>query len=476
MIAVLYAAAMAVLVLYGVNLLWLSLLHARQDRRRVREHTSASVNGSWPYVTVQIPLYNESLVARRVIEACAALDYPRSKLQIQVLDDSTDETVSIAAREVMRWQAQGLDIEHVSRKHRQGFKAGALANGLRTAKGTLIAVFDADFLPPHNFLLRLVPEFQDARIGMVQARWGHLNAADSLLTRVQACALDVHFALEQVARNSSGYFMNFNGTAGIWRAACIAEAGGWQGDTLAEDIDLSYRAQLKGWNFKFVQQFEAPAELPISMGALRTQQFRWAKGTAEAARKLLGHLWRSPQRLGIKLQATLHLTAHAVFPCLALAALLHAPLVLLEETGHGPGAVYFGCMGIGLAGLLGFFLAQSLAQRALYPDWLRRILFFPIFMAGTMALAASNSRALWQALRRYSTPFVRTPKVSANRLKVYRVPRATIIIAVEAVFAAYSILGLAWIIIEGIWPAAVFQTFFAMAFVFVTLYNVRELR
>ena len=476
MIAVLYAAAMAVLVLYGVNLLWLSFSYARQDRWRLREEPAASVNGSWPSITVQIPLYNESLVARRIIAACAAQNYPRSRLQIQVLDDSSDKTSSIVAREVSHWQAQGLDIDHVRRPHRQGFKAGALANGLRTAKGSLIAVFDADFVPLPDFLLRMAPLFRDANVGMVQARWGHLNEQDSILTRVQAAALDAHFALEQVARSASGYFMNFNGTAGIWRSACIADAGGWQSDTLAEDIDLSYRAQLKGWKFRFVRDLEAPAELPTSMGALRAQQFRWTKGTAEAARKLLGCLWNSSEPFGTKLQGTLHLTAHAVFPCLALAALLHAPLLLLEESGRGPGSVYFGCMGIGLAGLLGFFLAQLLAQRALYPDWPRRIRFFPIFMAGTMALAVSNSRAIWQALRRHATPFERTPKVSGGNDRLYRAPRAKFVMVVEVAFAAYCVAGLAWISIEGIWAAAVFQAFFATAFTFVTLYNVREFR
>ena len=472
MIAAMYAAAMSVLVLYGVNLLWLSLQRARHDTLldRLPEHNTPGQ--PLPWVTVQIPLFNEPLVARRVIDACAELDYPN--LEIQVLDDSTDHTTDVVAEAVRHWQAREIFIEHIQRSRRIGYKAGALQNGLTTARGTLVAVFDADFVPNPGFLTRLVPRFEDPQVGMVQARWGHLNAERSMLTRVQAWALDAHFALEQEARQAAGYFINFNGTAGLWRVSCIRDAGGWQGDTLAEDVDLSYRAQLKGWKFLFVSDVEAPAELPATMSALRTQQFRWTKGTTEAAYKLLGTLWQSSAALGAKIAGTLHLTSHVVYPALVLVTLLHAPLSLLEERGNGPGAVYFAILSLGLVGLLGFFLAQVFAQRALYPDWPRRIRYFPVFMAGSMALAISNSRALWQALRRRPTPFERTPKASMSHGLHYQTKRAPFIATLEGLLSVYCIVGLIAMGFEYIWLSMAFQAVFTFAFMAMTYYNVIE--
>lgn len=472
MIAALYAAAMSVLVLYGVNLLWLSLQRARYDTFLDRHPEPHRPEQPLPWVTVQIPLFNEPLVARRVIDACAELDYPN--LEIQVLDDSTDHTTEVVAEAVRHWQTREICIEHVHRSSRTGYKAGALQNGLVTARGTLVAVFDADFVPNPDFLRRLVPRFEDPQVGMVQARWGHLNANRSMLTRVQAWSLDAHFALEQEARQAAGYFINFNGTAGLWRVACIREAGGWHGDTLAEDVDLSYRAQLKGWKFMFVSGVEAPAELPATMSALRTQQFRWTKGTTEAALKLLGVLWRSTATIQTKIAGTLHLTSHIVYPALVIVALLHAPLSLLEEGGNGPGAVYFAVLSLGLVGLLGFFLAQVFAQRALYPDWPRRIRYFPVFMAGSMALAISNSRALWQALRRRATPFERTPKASRSHGVHHETKRAPMMAILEGLLSVYCIAGLIAMALEYIWLSMAFQAVFAFAFMAMTYYNVIE--
>ena len=472
MIAVVYAAAMAVLVLYGVNLLWLSIQRAKHNSLRARESRQEVLTNDLPLVTVQIPLYNEALVAKRVIDACAVLEYPR--LEIQVLDDSTDHTVEVVGHAVAHWQSSGLDIVHIRRPERMGFKAGALQAGLASAKGSLVAIFDADFVPNPDFLRHLVPIFRDSRVGMVQARWGHLNADLSVLTRVQSWALDAHFAVEQASRQAAGYFMNFNGTAGMWRVSCIQDAGGWHGDTLAEDVDLSYRAQFKGWRFVYTPEVEAPAELPASLGALRTQQFRWAKGTAEAARKLISRLWRARIDIGVKVQGTLHLTAHIVYPALLVVVLLHAPLSLLEERGSGPGTVYFAVLSTGLIGLLGFFLAQLFAQRTLYPDWLRRIVFFPVFMAGSMAMAASNTKALFQALLKRPTPFERTPKAPLTRSPYYRSQTAPVTAMVEAVLAVYCICGLIAMGMEYIWLAMAFQVVFTVAFVAITCYNVIE--
>lgn len=472
MIAVLYAAAMSVLILYGVHLLWLSIQRARKDTLQQRLCDRSTHKQDLPWVTVQIPLFNEAMVARRVIDACAKLDYPR--MDIQVLDDSMDETTEVVADAVQYWELEGVNIKHIRRSHRMGFKAGALQEGLMSARGTLIAIFDADFVPNPDFLQRLVPYFEDPRMGMVQARWAHLNAEASMLTRIQAWALDAHFALEQEARQSAGYFINFNGTAGLWRADCIQDAGGWQGDTLAEDLDLSYRAQLKGWQFLFLSGVEAPAELPASLSALRTQQFRWTKGTAEAVRKLLGKLWRSACPLAIKIEGSLHLTAHFVYPALVLVALLHAPLSLLEAGGNGPGTAYFAILSLGLFGLLGFFLAQVFAQRALYPDWLRRVQWFPAFMAGSMALAISNSKALWQALIRRTTPFERTPKAPQYVKPHYNSQRAPLTAALESLLAVYCMAGLVAMGLEYIWVPMAFQAIFAFAYISVTYYNMLE--
>jgi len=470
MIATLYAIAIAVLLVYGGNLLWLSIQHVRHERLLSGPVPDPDAlptpDPSWPVVTVQLPFYNEADVAARLIDACAQFDYPSSRLEIQVLDDSTDATTERVAQRVAYWQAQGIDITHVHRSDRTGYKAGALQNGLRLARGELIAVFDADFLPPPDFLRRMVPHFDAPDIGMVQARWGHLNAEASTLTRMQAFGLDAHFAVEQAARQDADCFINFNGTAGVWRRACIEDAGGWAADTLTEDLDLSYRAQLRGWRFRFRPEVEATAELPMSMNAFRTQQFRWAKGAVETARKLLGPLWSSAEPLRVKLEGTLHLTAHFAFPFILLAALTHAPLLGLKHIGRGPGDAYFALMSLGLVGFVGFFLAQCYAQRALYPDWSRRLLRFPLFMAGSIGLALSNTYALWEGLWGQSSAFTRTPKTGATHwwASQYTSAKLSPVVWGEVLLALYSFVGLVGTIALGEWAAVPFQALFAGGF------------
>ena len=484
MLAALYAIAIAVMTAYGLNLLWLALHHIRLGRRHPSRSSSTLASGSsWPTVTVQLPLYNEAYVAERLIDACAALEYPRSQLEIQVLDDSTDETTSLVARRVAHWQARGLSITHIHRSDRTGFKAGALQNGLRLASGKLVAIFDADFIPPADFLQRMVPYLDDPEVGMAQARWGHLNAEASLLTHLQSIGLDAHFAIEQYVRSRTGCFINFNGTAGLWRRRCIEDAGGWQTDTLTEDLDLSYRAQLRGWRFRYVPEVEVPAELPASMNALRTQQFRWTKGAVETARKMLGRLWRSPQPLRIKVEGTFHLTAHFTFPFVLLAALLHAPLLLLEALGSGPGPLYFAGMSLGLSGFAGFTLSQILAQRALYPDWVQRLRALPLFAAGSMGLSLSNTYAVWQALRGQRSPFIRTPKHNSDEaatgesvrrehryLKQWLPP----VTWLEAFMALYCATGFVLLLAVGEWAALPFQALFAVGFGLVAASSIRQ--
>lgn len=502
MLATLYAIATAVLTVYGMNLLWLAIKYVLACRLRDGDVPGPGdlpdMAGPWPEVTVQLPLYNEALVAERLIDACATLRYPAELLEIQVLDDSTDETCAIVAERVGYWRKQGIDIKHVRRPERTGYKAGALAHGLALARGEFIAIFDADFIPPVEFLKHMLPRFDRPEIGMVQGRWGHINADDSLLTRIQAFGLDAHFAIEQFVRNRAGYFMNFNGTAGIWRRSCIEDGGNWSSDTLAEDLDLSYRAQLKGWQFRYIPDMEVPAELPADMQALRSQQFRWTKGAAEAAIKLFRKLWASGQPRGVKIEGTFQLTAHFVFPFILLAALLHTPLLMLKHFGvEGPGELYFAFLGLGLAGFAGFMLAQLFAQRELYPNWLRRVFFFPLFMAGTMGMALSNTQALFQALRGKKTAFIRTPKYStANVSSSVAVPvlnpaglapntgtgkrdrkkkRISPVMLLEALLALYCFAGLGFVIWYGEWVAVPFQALFALGFGLVTLYNLKYL-
>ena len=494
MIAVLYAVAIAGLLLYGGHWGWLALVHARLERLQdghaatERNRPSGPPIDEWPVVTVQLPLYNEADVVQRLVDACARLRYPKDRLEIQILDDSTDETTDRARERAAYWKQRGLDVCLVHRTDRSGYKAGALKNGLRLARGDLIAVFDADFLPPPDFLRRAVPVLlaEDDR-GMVQARWSHLNAEHSLLTKAQSFGLDAHFAIEQASRQAAGCFLNFNGTAGLWRRRCIADAGGWQTDTLTEDLDLSYRAQLNGWRLHYLPAPEVPAELPAQLSALRAQQKRWAKGAIETAKKLLRPLWRSAQPLRVKAAGTVHLTAHLAYPLVLLAALTHPVLVWFKSNGAGPGPLYFSALSVGMLGFAGVFLAHLFAQRALYPDWGRRmVLRFPLFMAGTVGLAFSNTWAVLQALWGRRTPFVRTPKTGAapttapetsspwwkaryatEALTQNRFVQGRRAVWGESVLAVYSFGGLVAIIAAGEWAAIPFQTLFATGFLLV---------
>ncbi len=483
--AALYAIALGVITLLGLNHFWLSWRFARTRRLiegPVPEERPAEEPAEWPRITVQIPLYNEALVADRVIAACARLDYPASRLEIQVLDDSTDETVKVAADSVRFWRRQGINMVHLHRTHRRGYKAGALADGLRVARGEFIAMFDADFVPPRNFLRTLIGRFQPADVGLVQARWGHLNDGAGLLTRLQGFGLDAHFAVEQESRTASGYPAGFNGTAGIWRRACIDDAGGWSADTLTEDLDLSYRAQLKGWRMVYVTDLVVPAELPIEMGGFRAQQHRWTKGAVQTAMKLAGSVARSDHSAAFRMQGLIHLTANAGFPFVLVVALLHAPLAYQKAVGTGPGEAYFALLGVGIAGFGGFFAAHLTAQRALYPDWGRRMWRFPILLAASLGMALSNTLAVVEALARRSSPFVRTPKfnsvdtteASAWWRTAYAGSSLKPAVFLEALMALYTTAGLAVLVSSGAWGAIPFQLVFALGFWLVFGFSVRD--
>jgi len=307
---IVYTAILLLVCLYGLHRYQLVHLYYKYRRNTPQLHACFR---ELPVVTIQLPMFNEQAVARRIIDASCRIDYPRDRLHIQVLDDSTDDTVRIAAQAVAEWRARGFDIEYIHRDDRIGFKAGALANGLKTARGQFVLIFDADFVPPPQIIRETIHYFTDPRVGMVQARWEHLNRDLSLLTRSQAILLDGHFVIEHAARNRSGRFMSFNGTAGLWRRTCIEDAGGWQHDTLTEDLALSYRAQMKGWKFLFLPDLTSPAELPPDMEAFKQQQYRWAKGGAQTCRKLLPTILRSNLPKRIKMEAFFHLTSCTVY-------------------------------------------------------------------------------------------------------------------------------------------------------------------
>ncbi len=403
----------------------------------------------WPRVTVQLPVYNELHVVARVIDAAAALDYPADRLHIQVLDDSTDESLAVAAARVAHHRAHGLRISHLRRPTRQGYKAGALAHGLAETNGEFIAIFDADFIPEPDFLRRIIPHFTGPEIGMVQTRWGHLNENDSLLTRLQAFGLNAHFLVEQVGRQAGGHFLNFNGTGGVWRRTCIEDAGGWHADTLTEDLDLSYRAQLRGWRFRYLPQVVAPAELPAHLAALKSQQHRWNKGAAETARKHLGRVWRTPALpLATRLHATFHLLNSSVFAVILLMALLSVPLVLVRA--HRPGfelVFRLASLFVGtLVPLTGYYYVAWRRSAPAAGQWFGPT--FILFISLSMGLALHNARAVVQGLRRRTSPFVRTPKLGTKGAgptssRRYRLPATSQLPLAEALLTLYFLVGLA---------------------------------
>ena len=365
--------------------------------------------GPPPVVTVQLPVFNESRVVERLIDAAASLEYPAGRLEIQVLDDSTDETRTRAAAVVARYRSRGLDIHHLVRERRTGYKAGALEAGLARARGELVAVFDADFVPPTDFLLRLVPHFADRRVGMVQAPWGHLNRGRSPLTAAQATLLDSHFMVEQSARMRAGLFFNFNGTAGLWRRACIEDAGGWSHDTLTEDLDLSYRAQLQGWRFVFREGVEAPAELPTDMEALKSQQRRWVKGSIQTARKLLPRVWRAPLPARVKIEALFHLTSNVAYPLALGLALLLLPVLLAPSflTAGIAWAIQIGIVALGLVPVCWFL---AVGRRATGGGVLQVVGDVPVALLLGIGLSVNNARAVIEGFGRRVGDWERTPK------------------------------------------------------------------
>ncbi|MDF1611127.1 MAG: glycosyltransferase [Stygiobacter sp.] len=432
-----------------------------------------------PMVTIQLPMYNELYVVERLINAVCDLDYPKEKLEIQVLDDSTDETVELVAKIVKEKQALGYDIQHIRRENRTGFKAGALKEGLKSAKGKYVAIFDADFIPKKNFLRYTLPYFTDEKIGLVQTRWEHLNEDYSILTKIQALALNGHFVIEQTVRNKAGFFIQFNGTGGVWLKECIEDAGNWHADTLTEDLDLSYRAQLKGWKFIYLRDFTTPAELPVEMNALKAQQFRWTKGAIETSKKLLPMVWKSKIPLRVKLQATFNLTNNFVFPFTLLAAILNVPLIFIKNAG--PYWNFFNFMAIFVIAFISTFLFYLFAQKDVYEDWRKRIALFPLFMAGSMGFTLNNTRAVIEGLMSRKSEFVRTPKYKVEKksdtveknkyLAKTKIQPSTYI---ELLLAAYCFIGVSAAVYFMEIAAIPFQFMFFFGFATVSFMSLRQ--
>ena len=403
-----YFIVMTVLAGYGIHRYALVYMYYRNRKNRTTEPMTHF--DELPRVTVQLPIYNEQFVVDRLVDAICRLEYPKDKLDIQLLDDSTDETRSVAEGVVERYAALGHPITYIHRTNREGFKAGALQNGMQTCNGEFIAIFDADFVPPEDWLLRVIHHFAQPKIGMVQTRWTHLNRNYSFLTEVEAILLDGHFILEHGGRSRSNVFFNFNGTAGMWRRQAIEEAGGWQHDTLTEDTDLSYRAQLKGWQFKYVQDIECPAELPIEMTAFKTQQARWAKGLIQTSKKVLPMVFRSDARWRIKMEAWYHLTANISYPLMIVLSVLLLPAMIIRSFGG-----WFQMLLIDLPlFLVSTFSISSfylVSQKELFPKkWPRAFLYLPFLMSLGIGLTITNTRAVMEALFGIQSSFKRTPK------------------------------------------------------------------
>jgi cellulose synthase/poly-beta-1,6-N-acetylglucosamine synthase-like glycosyltransferase len=460
-----YFGILGLLSVYGIYRYRLVYLFLRY-RRHTPQPKGRFAPGRLPRVTVQLPLFNEMYVAERLIHAVTELDYPRELLEIQVLDDSTDQTVEIASRAVDKYFAQGFDISYHHRAERAGFKAGALEAGLKKSSGELVLIFDADFVPRADCIRRIVDYFTDERVGMVQMRWSHINADYSLLTKVQAIMLDGHFVIEQTARNRAGGFFNFNGTAGMWRREAIEWSGGWQHDTLAEDTDVSYRAQLMGWRFVYLMDDDVPAELPVEISAFKSQQKRWAKGVIQVGIKLLGRMWGDPRLpLRAKLEQFFRLTGNLAAPLVIVLALINLPILIVR---YNQGLFHLFLLDVPILtfSTVSVIVYYLVTQWHLHPKtWKRSIKYIPFVMSMGIALTFSNARAVLEAILGVKTPFVRTPKYKVEQatdktwVKKSYVPRRINFPWLEFFFAVYFLFT--------IWYAIDSQTFGTIPFLLI---------
>ena len=462
-----YYGVLTLLAVYGAHR---GLMIHLYYRHRGQAPRPAGDLSTLPRVTVQLPIYNEVYVVERLIEAVAAIDYPLALLEIQVLDDSTDETRELARRTAARLRERGFDIAHLPRPHREGFKAGALQEGLRVSHGEYVLIFDADFVPQPDILRVCLPHFSDPGVGMVQARWDHLNRDFSLLTRIQSILLDGHFVIEHTARHRSGRFFNFNGTAGIWRRACLEDAGGWQADTLTEDLDISYRAQLRGWRFVYLKDCIAPAEVPVDMNGFKSQQHRWTKGSIQTGRKILPAIFRSDLSWKIKAEAFFHLTNNVSYLLVLCLALLMVPAIVIRDRIGWQKLIvldfplFFGAT----FSFLAFYISS---QREIGRDWKSTLRCLPFLLSLGIGLSINNARAVLEAILRRETGFTRTPKYRIEgsggewRSKKYRSVRNLSLIG-EIALALYFFASIVFAVSFRYWASLPFLLVFFNGFAY----------
>jgi cellulose synthase/poly-beta-1,6-N-acetylglucosamine synthase-like glycosyltransferase len=474
LILAVYFFVLVILAVYGWHRYYLVYLYMKHKDQQPKPR---GVFVSLPRVTIQLPLYNEMYVAERLIESVCRIEYPLELLEVQVLDDSTDETREIAELAARRAAAQGVDIKYIHRTDRSGYKAGALDAGMKDAKGEFIAIFDADFNPQPDFLMRTIHHFTDSKVAMVQTRWGHINEDYSLLTKIQAILLDAHFVLEHGGRNRSGCFFNFNGTAGIWRRAAISDAGGWHHDTLTEDLDLSYRAQLRGWQFVFMQDHVAPAELPVEMNAFKSQQHRWAKGSIQTFLKLMPTILHSKAPRRVKAEAFFHLSANFNYPLMCVLSVLMAPSMVIRYN--------MGWYEMLLIDIPLFFAATAsvanfymVCQRELYPNtWTERLRYLPFLMSIGIGLAVNNTKAVFEALFHKPSEFARTPKYHIEGRsdewinKKYR-QSVAIQPMIEVTLGLYFTATLFYALANGIYATVPFLMLFQVGFLYTGLLSI----
>ncbi|CAN5407099.1 glycosyltransferase [soil metagenome] len=475
-----YIISLSILFIFGAhgfNMIWhyFKTYNKRTDDLSEEE----LVMTEFPIVTIQIPLFNERYVIKRLIDTVIRFDYPQDKIEFQILDDSTDDSTEIIKEIIKPHLENGFDITHIHRTNREGYKAGALKEGLKTAKGEYVAIFDADFIPRKKFLLRTLPYFKfDKMLGLVQTRWEHLNRDYSILTKTQAIALDGHFVIEQAVRNRAGYFINFNGTGGIWKKECILDAGNWETDTLTEDLDLSYRAQMRGWKFKYLVNFTSPAELPADISALKSQQFRWTKGAIETAKKIFPKVLRSNMPFKEKLQSFIHLCSNLAYPFILLAAILNFPVLLIKQGGNYE--TTFKYMSVFVFAFVSSFMFYLYSQKDVYEDWQQRIIYFPVFMAGSMGLSVNNTKAVFEGLFNKKSEFVRTPKykiVSKGDKwedKSYVQKKIPFTTYIETFMAIYCFCGVVTAFVTAQIAAIPFQLMFFSGFAMMSVLTIKQ--
>lgn len=476
LLLVIYFTVLVALSFYGMHRYAMAWLY-RKHRDDVPTPAGQYDAEELPVVTVQLPCYNERYVIERLIDAVCKLDYPADKLEIQVLDDSTDDTVAIARAAVERWRAEGIDIKHIRRVDRTGYKAGALEEGLKVARGRFVAVFDADFIPNDDFLRRTVDFFLDDKVGMVQVRWDHLNREHSLLTQVQSIMLDGHFVIEHTARHRSGRFFNFNGTAGIWRKSTIGDAGGWQHDTLTEDLDLSYRAQLNGWKFVYLKDVISPAEIPVEMNAFKSQQHRWAKGSIQTALKLLPRILRSDQPLKVKLEAFTHLSNNIAYLLMVLLSFL-MPMATVIRINRGWTESLIVDLPVFFMATFSICFFYLVSQREVGRPLRTSLYYLPAVLSLGIGLSINNCKAVMEALVGHQTAFVRTPKYAITRQEVGQrwlasqyIKRLDMLPAIELSFALWFGVAIFYAVAEGLsaFASLPFLLLFELGFLYVGL-------